>query len=83
MTAKIVTILFTVLLISGGYFTALQAHHTEDMQGMKDMPMMKSEEPVVTLQIDPPDILVENPETITISIKDSAGQPEQELTYDA
>jgi len=47
---------------------------------MKDMPMMKSGNPVVTLKIDPSGIVAGKSGTITISIKDSLGRPEQELT---
>jgi len=78
--AKIITILFTVLLISWGCITTVQADPMHDMQGMKDMPMMNSEEPVVVLKADPAQIMAGNPETITISIIGADGKPEQELT---
>jgi hypothetical protein len=83
MSSKIFAILFMVLLISVGCLTTAQAHHTEDMQGMNNMnnmPMIKSEEPLATLQIDPAGILTGEPETIAISITTSLGKPQQELT---
>jgi hypothetical protein len=80
MTAKIITIVFVMLLISMESPTTTQAHHTQDMQEMKEMPMMKSDGPVAALQCEPVDIMAGNPETITIFVKDSAGNPEKGLT---
>ena len=60
--------------------TTALAHHTQDMQEMKEMPMMKSDGTVAELKCEPVDIMVGKPETITISIKDSTGKPEKELT---
>jgi hypothetical protein len=78
MAAKIITIVFVMLLISMESPTTTQAHHTQDMQEMKEMPMMKSDGPVAALQCEPVDIMAGKPETITIFVKDSAGKPEKD-----
>jgi len=80
MTAKIITIIFVVLLISMESPTTTLAQHTQDMREMKEMPMMKSDRPVAVLHCEPVDIMAGKPETITISIKDSTGKPEKGLT---
>src|ERR1700690_3164782 len=78
LAAKIITIIFVMVLISMESPTITLAHHTQDMQ---EMPMMKSDGPVAAyLQCEPVDIMVGEPETITISVKDSTGKPEKGLT---
>jgi hypothetical protein len=69
--------------ISGIFLAAATiafAHHAQDMQGMKDMPVMKSEEPVVVLKMDPANIRTGIAETMTVSFKYSDGQPVHELS---
>lgn len=78
--AKIITIIFAMLFISIESSTTALAHHTQDMQEMKEMSMMKSDGPVAELKCEPIDIMAGKPEAITISIKDSTGKPEKKLT---
>lgn len=79
MTAKFITILFSVLLASAGFLATAKAHHAEDMQGMKEMPSMKSGEPVAVLKTDPVVVKTGVPETLTVSITDAGGRPAQDL----
>ena len=84
MLNKMIGRIFAVSACISGLFLAAApiacAHHAQDAPGMTEMPMVKPEGPVVVLKTDPENIAAGFPEAITISIRDSAGKPEQELT---
>jgi hypothetical protein len=80
MTRRVFKISACICAIFLAAATIVCAHHPQDAQDMTEMPMVKPDGAVVVLKTDHENIAAGIAEAINISIKDSAGKPEQELT---